>query len=155
EAAGVGDVEEIEPEPGERERGRAESGRSREVLEDAAADVAVVAVRLRLEVRDDEVRETVAVEVTGVDAHTPEGPPEDAEARAREERDVLEPHPAEVVEDEVHRGVVRDVDVRPSVAVEIRDDHAEPLAERAGDPGGLRHVRERAVAVVAVEEARD
>src|SRR2546421_4974286 len=59
---------------------------------------------------------------------------------------------AQVVEEEARHAVVGHVDVGPPVLVVIPDGDAERLAGR-GYPGAPADIRERAVAVVAVERA--
>ena len=56
---------------------------------------------------------------------------------------------------EALHGIVGDVDVRPPVAIEIGERHAERLALGVGDPGFPGHVGERAVAVVVIQQVSD
>src|SRR5205085_10605314 len=130
---GVGGVEEAQAEPREEKPRRAEAALARNVLEESPAEVSKEAVRLGLEVRDDEVDPPVAVQVARLDAHAAEGSPGGIQAGAREERDVLEAHGPQVVEQEVHRRVVGHVDIRTAVVVEVRDDDPEPLSQSAAD----------------------
>jgi len=71
----VGGVEEIQAEPGEVERGRAEAARPGEVLEDGGPHVAIEAVPLRFEVGDDDVELSVTIQVTRVRPIPPIGRP--------------------------------------------------------------------------------
>ncbi len=143
------------PKPEKLKCRRSETAHARDVLEDHRAQVAEEAVGLRLEVRDRDVEAPVSVQVSRVHAHPAERAARRVDAGAGVERHVLELHPAEVMEDEVHRRVVGDVDVRPAVAVEVGHDDSQPLAEGRPDAGGGRDVRERPVAVVAIEEVSD
>ena len=65
--------------------------------------------------------------------------------------DVHERSVAVVAVQEVADQIVGDVDVLIAVAIEVAERDAEPLAGGIGDASLLRHVGERAVAVVAIE----
>ncbi len=69
--------------------------------------------------------------------------------------DLLEPLPAQVVEQQVRAVVVGHEDIDKAVAVVIRNGHAHAAAEVLRDSRLGRDVRERAVAVVAVERVRE
>ena len=127
---------------------------ARPVLEAHRADVAEERHRLAVERRLEDVDAAVVVEVAGVGAHARDLL---AALRVRDaggEGDLLEPLPAEVVEEERGLVVVRDEHVRPAVVVEVGDAEAHALADVRADAGGRRHVGEGAVAVVAEERVR-
>ena len=121
------------------------------VLEHAVPVVHVERVQLLGEVRDEEIREAVAVDVGAIDAHARlrlavliES---DARRRTRRRRTAV----AVVAIQEIPHRVVRDVDVHVAVAIEVAERDAEPLAGRIRDAGRSRDIGERAVAVVAKE----
>ena len=79
--------------------------------------------------------QAVAVEVARGDPHAGLVVPRGVAGHAGGVPDLLEPHPAEVAEQEVGRGVVGDEQVDPAVVVEVGGDHAEAAAVAVDDPG--------------------
>ena len=62
---------------------------------------------------------------------------------------------AVVVEEKVRHRIVGDEHIRPAVIVVVADRHAETIADVLGDPGLGADVSEHALAVVAIEHARE
>ena len=76
--------------------------------------------------------------------------------RSGQQADLLERPVAFVVVEETWTGVVRHVDIGPPVVVIVADGHSEAIVLAVHRQADLRrNVRERAVAVVAVETVRD
>ena len=118
------------------------------------AEIAVQRVQLLREVGDEEVRQTVAVDVAAIDAHAGLRLAVAVEADAGRVGHVDEGAVAVVLVEEVPHHVVGDVDVGVAVAIEIAEGDAEALAGGVGDPRRARDVGERAVAVVAKQPIR-
>ncbi len=123
----------------------------RDVLEEALAEIAVERVQLLREIRDEDVREAVAVDVAAVHAHAGLRLAVAVEADAGGIGDVDERAVALVLVEEIANHVVGDVDVGVAVAIEITEGDAEALAGGVGNARRLRDVGKRAVAVVAID----
>ena len=94
-----------------------------------------------------DVGPAVVVEIRDVDPHSG-----DAGVFQRDGRFVGERAVAVVdVEHVIGCHIVRDVDVRPTVAIDISDDHTQSVSDLAQDPGFARDIREAALAIVAVK----
>ena len=135
------------------ERRLTETRRGRNVFEQhpgLMARVAVQRVRLHVEVRHAQVRVAVPIEVGQRQAHARFGPALPVHRGAREQGQVLERAVAPVPEQQVQRQVVRHIQVRPAVRVQIGEQHAEPLAVGIAETGGFRRVLEGAAAAVRV-----
>ena len=135
EPAVVVGVEEGDAEAQQATAGDGQAARCGRVDEDAAAQVAVERRRLAVEVGDGQVDEPVAVEVPRGDPHAGLVDPRGIAGHAGGVADLLEPHPAEVAEQEIGRGVVGDEQVDPAVVVEVGGDHPEAAAVAVDDPG--------------------
>ena len=129
-------VVEVDPRRAEaRERpahGSQAGGRGR-----VAEELAVVAkerVRFAVEVHDQQIFIAVVVDVLGVDAHARLGRAVLVDRRAHHQRLVLEAALAAIDPQLIRHRVVGDEHVGPAVAVDIRDDDAEPVAERRVQP---------------------
>ena len=110
------------------------------------------------------------VEVAHAHAHSGQGGSVPVEGAAGRDRDLPEGAVVVVAIEEARRGVAGDVDVGPSVVVEIRRRRPHPVGARGppvaaderhggrpagmGDPRLLRDVDERAVSAVAIEDVR-
>ena len=118
---------------------------------------AVVDVQVRAlprEFADEDVLVAVLVEVARVHAHARLEPPFGADRRAGEERGIHEPPVALIDPQLIRSAVVGDVDVDPSIAVEVGGGDAQRGTELGGHARGDRHVAERAVPIVAKQMAR-
>ena len=134
-----GDSEAQQPPAG---NGQADGGRR--VDEVASAQIAVERGRLAVEVGDGQVDQPVAVEVARGDAHAGLIGPRGIAGHAGSVPDLLEPHPADVAEQEVGRGVVGDEKVHPAIVVEVGGDHPEAAAVAVDDTSLRRHIDEPA-----------
>ncbi len=135
----------------ERDEAGTQTGLRRYVLEQALAEVGVERVQLFGEVGDEEIRETIAVDITAIDAHTRLRLTVGVEADTRGVGNVGERAVAVVAVQEVPHHVVGDVDVGVPVTIVVAERDAETLAGRVGDAGLLRDVRKRPVPVVPVQ----
>ena len=136
----------------------------------AAAVVPVQRGHLLGEVRPHDVQPAVGVVVADADAHAGQGDAVFVERAAGRNRDLPERPVMIVAIQQARRAVAGDVDVRPSVVVEIRRRRAHPVRARrlpvaadedhrgrparTGDPRRFRDVGECAVAAVAIEDVR-
>ncbi len=64
----------------------------------------------------------------------------------------MKPAVALIEEDKVRTYVVGDIEVDPTVIVEVRSEHPEAAAVGAAEAGGLGHIREGPVPVVSVKD---
>ncbi len=119
------------------------------VFEAAGAVVAIEHERLAHQVADDDVFVAVGVGIGGGDAHAAFGTSRGVERRAGQEALVFERAVALIAPQLARRRVVGDEHVEMPVAVEVADGDTEARAVRPQDARGLRHVLERAVALVA------
>ncbi len=138
--------------PPQPPRVHAEPGVERPVLAEAVAAVRVERRGVAGEVRLDDVERAVAVEVADADAHARLRLAVLAERALGADADVLERAVAAVPEQRARVRVVRHVDVRPPVIVEVERRDAEAVgAARLQDAGLLRDVGEAVVTEVAIE----
>ena len=147
----------------------AEAGLDAGVPEPAAV-VPVQRRHLLGEVRAHDVEPAVGVVVADAHAHAGQGDAIFVERAAGRDRDLAERPVVIVAIQQARRAVAGDVDVRPSVVVEIgrrrahpvgarrlpvaADEHHRRRPARTGDARRVRDVGERAVAAVAVEDVR-
>ena len=99
----------------------------RVIGERAVAVVAIQRVLLVCEIRDDQVRQTIVVEVLEVDAHTRVSAAITVNGDLRREPLLLERAIAVVVIEELGHGVVRDCQIDLSIPIEIGDCDTQPL----------------------------
>ena len=100
-----------------------------------------------------DVQPPVAIEVADADAHAGLRLAVLAVRAAGSDADVFERAVVAVAVQRARVGVVGHVDVGPAVVVEVQRDDAEPVRPAGlGDPGAVRHVDERAVALVAIQQ---
>ena len=133
------------------ERGQGLPGR---FVAEQPALVAEEEVRLGLEVHDQQVGVSIAVHVGVSDTHSRLHLAGVVGGAAALKRLVVEATVVSADPEEVHGGVVGDEDVEPTVAREVADRDAKPVAQRLVDAEFRRDVRESPVAVVAVESVR-
>ena len=151
ELAVVVEIEEPGAETRHRQtRGREARGR-RTVFVAELAVVDVERVRLIDDVGHEEIEVTVGVDIAGRDPHSRFGLPRGVERDTEKERLVEEAAPALVQPQLIRFAVIRDIEVEPSVIVEIRAEHAETRGTHAAYPRRAGDVREPPAALVAIE----
>ena len=94
------------------------------------------------EVRDEEIEETVAVDVAHGDAHVGLGATHRVEREPPCERLLLEPHPASVEPQVVGPPVVGHEQIHEAIAIEIGRHHPQRRARRRRQPRTGSHVVE-------------
>ena len=129
----------------------ADAGAIRVVVEGSVMVVVVEAIQFEIEVRDVDVEPAVAIHVGGVDAHAGFVTAVLAGRHAGNERNILKGSVVLVEKKKIRPGVVGDGDVRPAVAVEVREDDAHAFRFGLADAGCVAHVGESAVVIVVVE----
>ena len=95
----------------------------------------------------EDVGPSVVVEIRGTDAHARKARVPEPLRGPVGERAI----PVVDIEDIVRGDVVRDIDVGPAIPIDVRYDDAEPIADVPQDPRFLRDIRERPVAIIAIE----
>ena len=106
------------------------------------------------EVGHEDIRAAVVVIIAEIDAHTRIRLAVVRKRDARLERAIGERSVAVIVPQELFHAVVGDEDVREAVAVVVVERHAQRLAFQGRNTRFAAHVREGAVAVVVIEDAR-
>src|SRR5262249_31980245 len=129
----------------------AEFGGERGVFKRPAAQISIETGMLKIEVRDNNIRPAVAINVGGVSSHARFGLAVFADGDAGLESHFAEATVVIVAEKEIRVSVVGDEDVLPAVVVEVECNYAQTAAGVRPDPGRFSNILEGAVAVVMVK----
>ena len=150
----VVEISQGDAEPGHAEAERPQSEVDRAVHEADSRFRQIDGIRLVGEVREQDVEDAVAAEIPYLHSHSGLRTAETAE-RGAEQQGLFPEGPVALVHPQVIRlGVVRHVEVRPSVAREVLANDSQAPGRQSRDPGLASDFHERAVATVAVEEIR-
>ena len=153
EAAVVVEIEQRRAEPRKRPADRPQAG-GRRIVAEKRLLVAVEGVGLAIEVHDQQVKFSVAVDVGQVDAHSRFRLAVQVDGAAHRQRRVFESTAALVDPHLVGGAVVGDEHVNPSISVHVAGDDAQPVADRGAQTCAIGHVGEGSVAVVPEERRR-
>ena len=119
----------------------------RRVLKLPLACVAVQCIHFEGQVRHEEVRQHIVVEIGAVDAHAGIGLAVFVVSRACCKSGFIESTVAVVAEQEAHDGIIGNIDIHPTVSIVIGERHAEPLPQMLANAGSVGNIGERPVAV--------
>src|SRR5687767_7936194 len=109
-------------------------------------------MRLLVQIRDNDIEQSIAIHVGHIRSHSSQRPSFGADRGAGPKANFVENPLALVVKQEVGDGVIGNVNVRPSIVVIVSEDNAEAVSVSSIDAGLLADVRERAVGVVTVQD---
>ncbi len=147
-------VVEIEPagaEPGVLEARGSQSGRGASILEERLAIVHVKVAALAVQLRHEEVLVAVVVEIAGIDPHARFGMTLTGDRDASGECLISKRPVAQVDPEQVLAAVVGDVDIGPSIVVEVAGHDPEAAAEAVARQRAAGHVGKRPVTAVPIE----
>src|SRR5262249_49215232 len=129
-------------------RNFSEAGNGSDIGKQHLAHVLIKRVGVTCEVRHENVEKAIAVVITHSDAHSRLRASGFIERCSRKHAHLGESAIVVVMKHEVWVPVVRDINVRPTVIVEIAEDDAETVIAGIFDPGALRRIAECSVPVV-------
>ena len=110
---------------------------------------------LNVQIGDRNVGQAVSIEVGHIGSHAGLGRPVLIESHTHIEADLFERTVPEILEQVVPLRIVRDVDVDPSIPVEVPGDHSEALSGISGDSRLFADIGECASSVIPVEQVRE
>ena len=131
--------------------GLTDARRNRVIGESAVAIIAIHAVQFEIQVAHEEIEQAIVHHVGGIGAHARFGAAVFAEARAGFVGRVAKRAVAVVEIQKIPLRVVGDENVRPSVAIQVRQHHAQAFAVGVRQAGFFSDVGERAVAVIVIQ----
>jgi hypothetical protein len=130
---------------------RSEAARIIGIYKSAAALIDIKREAFVLDRVMPDVRQAIVVDVTEIRAHTGKSVTIGRVSNAGGDRNLFELLSANVAEEEIGHGVVSDEGIEKSVAVDIGEAHSHAFAEKGVDPGLVRDIRERSVAIIPMK----
>ena len=126
-------------------------GSNRVVRERAVAVVAIKPVQLEIQMADEKIKQAIVHHVGGIGAHSRFRASFLAKSRAGFVRRIPKCAVSIIQIQKIALRIIRHENVRPAVAVKIRQHHRQALPIGVHQPRLRRHIRERPVAVVVIQ----